>query len=109
MLMSGNYDGALRDFNNAIELNSTYAEAWANKANAKIHLNQYFEAIPDCNKSIQLKADLSQGYYFRGMCKVNLGDKMGGCMDLSKAGDASDIKMPIQQLRNTVSNLNRAS
>ena len=42
MATSGNYDGAIRDYNNALELNPKYAEAFANKADAKIHLGKYF-------------------------------------------------------------------
>ncbi len=86
MATSGNYDGAIRDYNNALELNPKYAEAFANKADAKIHLGKYFEALKDCNFAIQF-TELAVAYYYRGLAKVNLGDKMGGCLDMSKSGE----------------------
>ena len=86
MAASGNYEAALKDYNNALELNPKYSEAFVNKADALIHLNKFFEAIKDCNFALQF-TELPVAYYFRGLAKVNLGDKMGGCLDLSKAGE----------------------
>ena len=86
MAAGNNYEGAIKDYNNALELNPKYSEAFANKADAKIHLSKYFEAIKDCNNALQF-TELAVAYYYRGLAKVNLGDKMGGCLDMSKGGE----------------------
>ena len=44
-------------------------------------------AIEDNNKAIELNPDYALAYLNRGAAKYNLGDKNGGCLDFSKAGE----------------------
>ena len=61
---------------------NTYAEY----SNTLVLEGKYFEALKDCNFAIQF-TELAVAYYYRGLAKVNLGDKMGGCLDMSKSGE----------------------
>ena len=47
----------------------------------------YTAAIQDYNKAIELYPDYTEAYVDRGVAKYNLGDKNGGCLDFSKAGE----------------------
>ena len=44
-------------------------------------------AVKDFNKVIELDPANSNAYLYRGYAKTELGDKNGGCLDLSKAGE----------------------
>ncbi len=44
----------------------------------------------DYNKAIELKPDYAQAFYNRGIARYNVKDKVGGCLDFSKAGELGD-------------------
>lgn len=50
-------------------------------------LGDYRGAIQDFNKAIVLAPEYPWFYYWRGLSKVKIGDKNGGCLDFSKAGE----------------------
>ena len=81
------YRGAILDYNKAIELNPTLAEAYINRGNTKNDLNDYRGAILDFNKAIELNPTLAKVFNNRGTAKSFLGDKNGSCLDWSKAGE----------------------
>lgn len=65
------YQGAIDDFNKAIELDSTNAKAYYYRGRAKrlIHNNQNYqrEAILDYNKAIELNPKFEEAYNWRGI------------------------------------------
>ena len=63
------YQGAIADFDKAIEINPKYADAYNNRGNAKNQLKQYQEAIADYNKAIELNPKNVQAYNNRGLTK----------------------------------------
>ena len=72
------YNGAIIDFNKAIELNPKsvfsyyYINAYHNRANSKYLLKDYKGAIIDFSKAIEHKPKFATAYYKRGICKINL-------------------------------------
>lgn len=56
---------------------------------AKYHLGNYKSAIMDFDKCLELNKNgyysLSMIYFYRGLCKIKLGDKKGGCEDMNWA------------------------
>ena len=79
------YNGAVEDFNKAIQLKPDYANAYYNRGRAKGNLKDYTGAIADFNKAIQLKPDYADAYNKRGRAKGNLKDYTGAIADYSKA------------------------
>lgn len=82
-----NYD-AINDFDNATILDPTSFEAFFNRGEAKYNIKNYRGAINDYNKAIELKAWPLIAviiYYKRGLAKIAIGDKEGGCIDLHKS------------------------
>src|ERR1700751_1582130 len=51
------YDGAISDYNKAIELNPHYAEAYYKRGNVKKNIKDYTGALADYTKSIEIKPD----------------------------------------------------
>lgn len=62
----GQYERAIADYNQAIEIDSEDAEAYNNRGNSYNGLNQYEHAIEDLNKAIELKPNLVEAYNNRG-------------------------------------------
>ncbi|NIP31627.1 MAG: tetratricopeptide repeat protein [Candidatus Dadabacteria bacterium] len=84
---SGDWSGAIENFNKAIELAPNDADAYYNRGNAKGALGNYKGAIEDFNKAIELAPNNADVYSNRGLAKIALGQKDSGCLDLSKAGE----------------------
>jgi tetratricopeptide (TPR) repeat protein len=53
------------------------------KRDDKANLGDYRGAIQDFNRAIELDPEDTLAYYYRGLTKIQLGDKDGGCLDLS--------------------------
>ena len=57
------------------------------KGNAYMLLNDYTGAISSFTKALEVKPDLGEAYYNRGLMYLRLGNKPLGIADLSKAGE----------------------
>lgn len=75
------YEGAIKDYSQAIELNPDHVEAYYNRGLAKHFLEDYEGAIADYDKALTLNPDYTKAYYDRGNAKSNLGDYRGAIAD----------------------------
>ena len=80
-----NYQGAIEDYNLAIQLEPDYAEAYYDRAWAKKDSGDNQGAITDYNLAIQLQPDYANAYLGRGIAKANLGDYQGAIADYDQA------------------------
>jgi tetratricopeptide (TPR) repeat protein len=82
--------GAIADFTKAIESSLDAAQFYNARGQAKYYLHDYHGAMADFNKVIRSwsgeRNQRSESFYWRGLVKINLGQKAGGCLDLNKAG-----------------------
>jgi tetratricopeptide (TPR) repeat protein len=76
---------AIEYLNNAIRLQSDYAEAYVNRGIAYNGLVQYQHAIEDFNDAILLKPDLVEAYVNRGIAYDELGQQHRAIQDYNKA------------------------
>lgn len=60
------YDGALREFAYAIELDPNHVESYDYRADVFLDLGQYERAIGEYNKAIRIDPDYPAAYYSRG-------------------------------------------
>lgn len=95
----GQYEQALNDFTRAVQLRPDYVMGYMNRAILyQSKLNNYEEAIKNCNKIVELDPKNKHAYYIRGMSNINIGNKENGCKDLQMSlklgykGAAKDIE-----------------
>jgi tetratricopeptide (TPR) repeat protein len=81
-----NLKEALLDFEKAIELYPSFAEAYFKRGNIKNLLGDYEGAIKDYDKAIELNPNLAEAYNNRGLIKFQSGDEDGGNIDILRAG-----------------------
>lgn len=79
------YDGAIKLYNEAIQLNPKYFEAYNNRGLAYKNLGQYERAIADFDKAIALKPNFALAYYIRGNAYTNLRQYERAIADATKA------------------------
>jgi tetratricopeptide (TPR) repeat protein len=84
---SGDKQGAIEDYDRAIELDPQNAEAYTYRGTAKYDLGDKQAAIEDYDKAIELQPDLALAYVSRSNVKVDLGDKESAIQDLSTAAE----------------------
>lgn len=87
------YRGAIEDFKKSIEFGGDATDR-ANISNAKYQLKDFKGVIEECDFIIEMspiniysKFDKNDAFYWRGLAKIQLGQKDSGCLDLSKAGE----------------------
>ena len=82
---AGNYEGALIDYNKAINLNPNYLEAYLYRANIKSLLQDFKGALIDNDKAIRLKPNDAYVYNERATTKLSSGDAIGAMEDVNRA------------------------
>jgi tetratricopeptide (TPR) repeat protein len=76
---------ALQHYKKAVELDSTFAPAYAGAAEALLQLKRQAEAIPYYDKAIELDPNDSIAYNGRGWAKTSTNDLAGAISDFGKA------------------------
>ena len=84
-LLDGREQEAVAYLDKAIKLNPNFAEAYSNRAGAKIRLGRHQEAVVDCDKAIELDPDLALAYSNRAGAKMGLGLHQEAVADCDKA------------------------
>ena len=79
------FEAAIADYDEAIQLNPKFSEAYYNRGNAKNNLGQSEAAIVDYNTAIQLNPKFARAYYNRGNAKNNLGQHEAAIADYDEA------------------------
>ena len=82
---SGDFHGAISDFNKVIEINPRNPNAYYNRGRAKNALEDYAGAISDYSKAIEINPRYVDAYYLRGNAKKVSGDYSGAIADFNKA------------------------
>ena len=80
-----NYQGALTDYDKAIQLNPDYANAYLGRGTAKRNLGDYQGAIVDYNKAIEPNSNYDTAYYNRGIAYQRLNERQRALADFREA------------------------
>jgi tetratricopeptide (TPR) repeat protein len=91
LVQLGNFDEALPLVSLALEMDSTKGYIWDTRGEIYYNKKDYSSCIKDMDKSNSLK-ELANSFYFRGLSKLQLNDKLNGCLDLSRAGELGETK-----------------
>jgi len=81
----GDYQGARAAYNQAIQLNPNYADAYVNRGNAHSNLGDKQGAIADYNQALRINPNFVKAYNNRGVARDELGDKQGAIADYNQA------------------------
>lgn len=93
---AGDYEGAIEDFNNAIntESDTTFSMIYSYRGIAKTKIGEFSGAIEDFDKAIDLQptnvmhyANWVKNYYNRGVARFYINDLDGACADWEKSFD----------------------
>ena len=82
---SGEYQQALKDFNQTIRLDSNNAKAYYNRGLVYAHLGKSQQALEDFNQTLRLDTNNAAAYFSRGHVYYDLGKKDRACDDWQKA------------------------
>ena len=80
----GDQDGALLDFNRAIELDENFVSAYSNRGALKSDLGNYEGALIDLNKAIEIDPNNVRAYQNRAITHDRNGNITDTCKDLKK-------------------------
>jgi tetratricopeptide (TPR) repeat protein len=100
-MLAGQPDLALRDYNQAVSLDPTQAEAWLNEAVTMVNSGKGSTAIDLADRSLRLRTQKpALAYYVRGLGHEEEGQAVAAYDDLRKAA-ALDPKWsePAEQLK----------
>lgn len=84
------YNGALKDYNNAIKNNDKMSEAFYNRGTIKLIKNDLKGALSDFNKTILLDKDFIQAYYSRATVLINQQKYNEALIDLDKVVEMNE-------------------
>jgi tetratricopeptide (TPR) repeat protein len=81
----GQYQSAIKDYNQAIQLRPGYAEAFYNRGTIYSEIGQYQRAIEDFNQAIRLQPNDAEAYHGRGFAYDKLGRYQRAIEDYNQA------------------------
>ncbi len=81
----GDFEGAVREYTEAIELDPTDAPAYNNRGLARRVLKDFQGAIRDCDRAIELDPKLAEPRYSRGIARQEIKDYDGAIQDFTAA------------------------
>ena len=79
------YEGAIKDYDKAIELDPSYTNAYFNRAYTKNDIGYYEDAIQDYTKVIELNPNDTSAYFYRGSINSNIQNYEEAIEDFNKA------------------------
>ena len=80
-MLSSDLDGAISEFNKALEIDPKYYYSYNNRGEARRYLNDQEGAWHDYNRAIQLYPLYSDAYNNRAIIKFNRKDYIGSIVD----------------------------
>ena len=82
---SGDFQGALEDFDKLIKEEPNNAYAYFSRASSLASLGKLQESIDASNKAIELDPNLAEAYENRGIVKAMMGNQGGALLDFNRA------------------------
>lgn len=71
--LNKDYQGAVEDYTQAIELNPQFVEAYLKRAATRYKLGDDRGTLKDCTQALQINPNLALAYYYQGRARYRLG------------------------------------
>jgi len=71
--LNKDYQGAVEDYTQAIELNPQFVEAYLKRAATHYKLGDDRDTLKDCTQALQINPNLALAYYYQGRARYRLG------------------------------------
>jgi tetratricopeptide (TPR) repeat protein len=84
-ILQGNYQQAIQDMTQAIQLKSNFAAAYSNRCLAELQIKEYQNAIADCNNAIHFAPNNVEAYLNRGLAYYRQGNYQNAIADDNQA------------------------
>ena len=101
-MRQGDYQGAIKIFNQAIAINPYLAEAYCQRGLAYFDLGQIHEAISNYTQALQLNPDSSVAYYSRALARLKLKNLPGSLEDINQTLRLNEKDAAAYQLRGII-------
>ena len=82
---TGDFQGALEDFDKLIKEEPNNAYAFFSRGSALLKLDKPQEAMDDTNKALELNPNIAKAYETRGVAKAMMGNQGGALLDFNRA------------------------
>ncbi|MDZ8053987.1 MAG: tetratricopeptide repeat protein [Aulosira sp. ZfuVER01] len=84
-ILHSNYQEAIEDLNQAIQLQSNFGEAYSDRCLAYLQLQDYHQAIADCTQAINFTPNNAEAYLNRGLASYRQKDYAAATADYHRA------------------------
>jgi len=71
--LAKNYQGAVKDCNQAISLNPNFVDAYVERGAAYYKLGNARGTLQDCNQALRINSQFAPAYYYQGRARYRLG------------------------------------
>ena len=119
LMESGDYRGAIADYNECINVDEKYWKAYINRGNAKSELKNFIGAIADFDAVIRIDSNIANAYINRAAARKKLNDYPNALADYNKAltlkpdqvelyTSRSNLKVDMQDFQGAIDDLTTA-
>jgi tetratricopeptide (TPR) repeat protein len=100
LFSQGNFEAALRDFEQGIRHNTAIPEIHVNRGASLVALKRWADSVPSLDRGIEMEAlELEKAYYNRAIAHEELGDVRRAYFDYLKAAELKpEWEQPKEQL-----------
>ncbi len=89
-IMNKDYDLAMKNYSEAIKVNSNYAPSYYGRGLAYFYKGDIANAIKDFEIAVKLSPDYYEAWYSKGVCNIKEGNYQEAVADLTKAADLNN-------------------
>ena len=81
------YEGAIRDYDTAIEIKPDFVDAYLNRGDTKLIVGDFDGSIADMTRAIRLAPENGRAYFVRGLAKQGVNDDSAACEDFIQSAE----------------------
>ena len=97
LMQQGNTEEASAEFSKAVELDSSFAEAWCRLGMINAANNHYNDAMVCYRKAIEANPDYAEAHYYYGLALLSQGDTAKAGDEFIMAVDADSNHIPARE------------